>query len=176
MIIGIAGPIGSGKTTICEHIRDRYNAEIINYADPLKEIAVVLGFDRKDVFGSQEQKEKKNEYWNVTNRKLLQVLGTDIFRDSLPKVLPEMKDIWIRLAFLRMKQKPSAMFVIGDVRFDDEAKAIKDSGGIIVKLKHAASASASAHSSEAGITIFDKEIESYLTNPDVLKNIDSLIT
>lgn len=135
LIIGITGKIGSGKSTIAEFLCKEYGYREYSMAGPLKEIGRIFGFTNEQLYGTQEQKLQVHPYWKVSSRQFLQKVGTELFRECLPKVLPEMKftgTVWVDLFRLNYEQAPD-LYVISDLRFLDEAKAIKDLGGIIIR-------------------------------------------
>jgi hypothetical protein len=134
-LIGLCGRIGAGKTTFANLIRDAH-PEFQTYilAEPLKKIGEILGFEKQELWGNQEQKMVPNQFWGITGRKFLQKLGTDIFRNMLTQIIPDMKirhGIWIDL-FLKAWHSSSANMIVEDVRFEDEVKVIQDLGGTIV--------------------------------------------
>lgn len=134
MIIGITGKMGSGKSTISEYIKS-IGFEEYSFSTPLKQIGEILDFSSTQLYGSQEQKLEIHPHWNISSREFLQKVGTDLFRDMLPIVIPNMKirdSIWIELFRIKYNRKRTN-YVISDVRFLDEAKAIRDMGGIIFK-------------------------------------------
>jgi hypothetical protein len=63
----------------------------------------------------------------MTAREVLQFVGTDIFRRMY-------EPVWVRLLMNKIKLDSPLVAVIADCRFDNEAKAVKDEGGIIVRL------------------------------------------
>ena len=133
MIIGITGKLGSGKTTL-SNIFQNYGFEEYAFAQPLKDIARIFGFDETSLYGSQEDKEKIHPYWGISSRRFLEKLGTDLFREKLKEVLPEMKgssSIWVEL--FKKNMNNDKHIVLSDVRYKDEEKAIKSMGGIIIK-------------------------------------------
>jgi dephospho-CoA kinase len=139
-IIGITGKIGSGKTTISEYIAQKYEFQTYSFADPLKHMAISFGFKHHEIFGTQEQKLEINKQWGVSGRYFLQKLGTDIFRDTVPKVIPELNlgksgSPWIRSFEYKLETKDRSNIVIGDVRFINEAISIQDMGGYIIKIE-----------------------------------------
>ena len=134
-LIGITGKIGAGKSTLANILRN-YGYLEYSFATPLKQIGEIFGFSKESLYGSQEDKLKIHEKWGISARYFLQKLGTDIFRISLKEKIPEMKinsSIWIEL--FKLNYNPSVKTVISDVRFLDEAKAIKELGGIIIKIE-----------------------------------------
>ncbi len=62
----------------------------------------------------------------VTVRKFLQRLGTEGIRDGVHK------NAWVNALFADYKEGDN--WVITDVRFPNEAKAVKDKGGIVVRI------------------------------------------
>jgi hypothetical protein len=104
-------------------------------AEPLKAIGSIFGFTDKQLYGTQEEKLEIHPYWGISARTFLQKVGTEIFRETLLKVIPEMKiekTIWVELFKLKYQKEPK-LYVISDVRFQDEAYAIKELGGIIIR-------------------------------------------
>lgn len=136
MIIGITGKIGSGKSTIAEHLRDSYGYTEYSFASPLKQIGEIFGFSITELYGSQEQKLETNKIWGVSAREFLQKVGTELFRETLPKVLPDLKikrGVWSDI-FRNVYQKKPDLYVVSDVRFLDEYQTIKDLGGIVIRI------------------------------------------
>lgn len=153
MIIGITGNIGSGKTTLAQGIVS-IGFEEYCFATPLKKIAEIFDFDKDHLYGSQEQKLEIHPKWKVSSRDFLQKVGTELFRDRLSEVLPNMdiKDsIWIEL-FRVFYYKHRKNYVISDLRFEDEAKAIRAMGGIIIRtVRNTKEDFVSTHKSETQV-------------------------
>jgi hypothetical protein len=141
VIFGITGKIGSGKTTVSDYLAEEYEFDQYSFADPIKHMAKAFGFKHHEVFGTQEQKLEINEHWGVSGRHFLQKLGTDIFRDIVPNIIPNLNlgksgSPWIRSFEINMLENGGkSNVVIGDVRFIDEAKSIQDMGGHIIKIE-----------------------------------------
>lgn len=63
----------------------------------------------------------------MTAREVLQFVGTDIFRRMY-------EPVWVNLLMNKIKMDSPLVAVNADCRFDNEAKAVKDEGGTIVRL------------------------------------------
>lgn len=89
----------------------------------------------------------------MTARELLQFFGTNIMRKMY-------EPVWVNATINKIKQEGSLRSVISDVRFPDEAEAIKKTGGKLIKLTR--SVSKDTHASETaldGYTNFDYVID-----------------
>lgn len=134
MIVGITGKIGSGKSTCANHLVKKGYTEY-SMSTPLKEIGKIFGFSDRQLYGTQEQKLQIHPHWGISSRTFLQKTGTELFRDAMPKIIPDMKierTIWVDLFKLKYKKEPK-LYVISDIRFLDEAAMIKELDGIIIR-------------------------------------------
>jgi hypothetical protein len=140
-IIAFAGRKQSGKTTCAEFVSNVYTGNLLgetkiyNFADPLKqEICMsILGLTYNQCYGSDESKNEKTKcYWpdtdqSMTAREVMQYVGTDIFRKL-------QKNVWADATINKIIQEKYNLALIADCRFPNEVKAIKDAGGIVIKL------------------------------------------
>ena len=148
MLIGITGKIGSGKTTASRYLCNQWSFQEYTMAQPLKDIAKIFGFNESELYGTQGQKLKIHPHWGISAREFLQKVGTELFRDKLPEVIPDMKiekSIWCDL--FKLKYDKNISTVVSDIRFTDEAEAIKELGGIIIHIERVTSLS-DCHRSE----------------------------
>ena len=140
MIIGVCGLIGSGKDTIADYLQNIHQFRRESFASTLKDaVAHVFGWPRDLLEGrtreSREWREQVDPWWaerlnmpHLTPRYVLQVWGTEVARRSFHD------DIWI--ASLENKlRKTTDDVVISDCRFPNEIKAIKNAGGIVIRVK-----------------------------------------
>lgn len=142
MLIGFMGPKGSGKDTCGDFLVKNYGFIKKSFADPLKKVCQELFlFSNEQVNGTIEQKETPDNRWfGCTPRTAMQYVGTELFRDHLNNIMPGLeKNIFIHHFELwyqdEIKKNPQLNVVVTDVRFDNEAKFIRDLGGIVVKLE-----------------------------------------
>lgn len=63
----------------------------------------------------------------MTAREVLQFVGTEIFRRMY-------EPVWTELLMNTIKLEEPGIAVIADCRFDNEAQAVKDNGGIVIRL------------------------------------------
>ena len=63
----------------------------------------------------------------MTAREILQFVGTEIFRRMY-------QPVWVSLLINKIKMDSPLVAVIADCRFDNEAQAVKEEGGTIVRL------------------------------------------
>lgn len=134
-VIGLAGQMRAGKDTAAEVLIKEYGFRRQGLADPLKAIARRIGWDGakfapddyagmfglyhlEDPRGNPEEVFKPGAY---NGRLLLQELGTAC-RDHLGA------GIWIR-ALVAAVGDPRHHYVVPDVRFQNEAKAIREQLG-----------------------------------------------
>lgn len=130
VLIALTGYKGSGKTTLASHL---IGWKRMSFATPLKEAVKDLFLLTPDqVYGST--KEVLDPRWHTTPRHLLQIIGTELFRDTLPQHIPLKENIWITHLRLRLQQTKEPV-IIDDLRFSDEARMIKELGGFIVRIQ-----------------------------------------
>jgi len=119
MIIGLCGQKGSGKSEVARILVQNHGFTELAFADPLKEALVsVFGFSAEQLYGNL--KETVDPYWNVTPREVLQVVGTELFRDALPRFIPSLDHVWLRAMHKRLKELAGQNIVVSDIRFPDE--------------------------------------------------------
>ena len=131
MIIGLVGFIGAGKGTVADLLVERHAFIKESFANSVKDAcAVIFGWNRGllegDSLESRAWREQKDEWWSeklgreFSPRLALQLMGTEAGRDVFHP------DLWVHTVLRRCK--PSQYYVIADVRFPNEIKAIRDSG------------------------------------------------
>jgi hypothetical protein len=151
VLIGINGEIGCGKSTACEFLQKQYGFTEYMFAKPLKDIAVILGFEPSQVFGTQEQKLEVNQFWGVSGRKFLQIFGSEVCRDFVPTVLNmnfNGNTMWVRLFEKYYANNANKSIVVSDLRFEDESNAIKKLDGYVIRIERDCHKSTELHKSE----------------------------
>lgn len=126
-IIGLAGPEGSGKTTVANMLVERYGYEHEPFAKPLKDMMVALGVPPKYVFGSKEDKEAPLDILcGRSARYAMRTLGTEWGRDLISPNF--WVHHWKRRAYGRL-------VVVDDVRFENEVVAIEELHGLVIRIE-----------------------------------------
>lgn len=140
MLVGVVGFIGSGKGVIGDRLVERYGYFKEAFANPLKDsVSLIFDWDRKMLEGdtdeSRKWREEKDEYWSkvigrtITPRLALQLFGTECIRDVFHQ------NVWSASLISRISKHPDKDFVVTDTRFRNEIKAIRDAGGIVIRVK-----------------------------------------
>lgn len=127
MIIGISGKIGSGKDTLANFIiKNNTTYHKKAYAEKLKLITSILtGVALEDVY-TQEGKNVYMPNWGMTVGEFQQKLGTEGMRKGVHE------DGWVISLFSDYNFIYN--WVITDVRFLNEAEAIKKHKGILIRI------------------------------------------
>lgn len=141
MIIAFTGKKGYGKTTAARMALSKLNSVLIySFAKPLKAgVAAFFGFTEEQTNG--ELKDKVDERYGVTPRKVFQIFGTEIMQyeiyEHLPKLNVDKRMFWaerFEQEYKRLQRLGIKNFLIDDLRFPHEAKKIRQLGGYIVKI------------------------------------------
>jgi hypothetical protein len=139
MIVGITGLIGSGKDTIAEYLITQHGFKKLSFAASLKDaVAAVFGWDRTLLEGTTPEgrvwREQVDQWWakklnmpNLTPRWVLQYWGTEVCRHGFHN------DIWVASLENQLRQTKNDV-VITDCRFINELDAIKNAGGVTVRV------------------------------------------
>lgn len=162
--IGITGYKRSGKDTIASVLVE-HGFTRIGFADPLKSMA--LSCDPfVEIHGRTPEFARLTEIvgllgWELAKdhedvRRFLQRLGTEGVRDHLGP------DAWVNALKLRADQEGLTRIVVPDVRFMNEAAAIRKWGGQIWKV-HRPGCLSDGHASEAYIEQIDADVEFHNT-------------
>ena len=139
MIVGLCGFIGSGKDTVADYLVTAHGFKKESFAGSLKDaVSQVFGWDRTLLEGgtneAREWREQVDTWWAerlsipyLTPRWVLQYWGTEVCRKGFHD------DMWI--ASLENKLRNSKdNIVISDCRFPNEIKAVKDAGGMVIRI------------------------------------------
>lgn len=147
MIIGLCGYAGCGKTTISDRLimkgfrRRKFAAPLKNMLRSfLRDQGVTDGVIDRMIEG--DMKETPSHYLNGKSpRYAMQTLGTDWGRALI------CEDLWCDAATRDLESYDNVVF--DDVRFFNEADAIRKSGGKIIRINRTGVGPVNDHASEA---------------------------
>ena len=166
MIIGLSGYARSGKDSIAEYLVTDKGFVRVAFADSIKAALIKLNPILED--GRTLNEHVKRFGWDTTKdrtetRRLLQVFGTEVGRDMFGNAF------WVGLAFEKIYQYPEdTNFVITDVRFPNEADAIRSRGGKVWRVEREGVPPVNNHISELAMDDYDFDL--------ILRNNHSLDT
>lgn len=154
-LIGIAGKARAGKDTAAQVLASYMEVygtrcDILHFADPLKKMAAALSGNSLSLFNDDIAKEQVIPWLGITRRKLMQMLGSEVIKPHFGN------DVWVKRIMVEVERltHTTDFIVVPDVRFDLEAQAIKDKGGLILQINRpqaGLSGDAANHISELGV-------------------------
>lgn len=169
-LIGVTGKARSGKDAVATILVEEHGFVRTAFADPLKRAAAILFDWPSEVAFSDDIKEHRSPFWNMTGREIMQKFGTEAMRGTFGE------DFWVkRWVSDYARLSPMHSIVVSDVRTETEAKAIRGLGGIILHITRKGSGLSGAeaqHSSEAGV-LFDSEGDLRISNNGTLEELES---
>lgn len=170
IIIGVAGPARSGKNEIAKYLQKYHAFHEDSFAAPIREACIrILGLSGLDELDEVKQTPHVL-LGGKTPREFMQVMGTEFGRQMI------WDDIWVQSCIQRCEKFQRV--VISDVRFDNEAEAIREKGGFIIRVDRPdVRIEQSSHASESGInkTYINYEIVNDSTFGDLYRQIEQTI-
>lgn len=171
--IGLSGYARAGKDSVGQIILNLGRGwERMSFADPMREALYRLnptitagGVETTlagavNVFGWERLKSASAQV-----RPLMQRLGTEVGREMFGK------NFWVDYALDNLPD--GAMVVFTDVRFPNEADAIKALGGEVWRVNRQGFGAANAHESETAMD--DYEFDYVIDNDSTLENLEDLV-
>ena len=156
MLIGLAGFARSGKDTLADHLVESRGYTKIAFAEPMREALVRLNptievgsfklaklATAVDVWGWEELKSISPDI-----RGLMQRLGTEVGRQMFGE------DFWVQQTMKRVAGVDGNC-VVSDVRYPNEARAIRDAGGIVIRVERNGVDAPNNHTSETALDSFE---------------------
>lgn len=136
MILGVTGRAQHGKDTFAARLVEQHGFTRLAFADTLKSMALVLD-PFIDAMGVRLAKVVARHGWEEAKtypevRRFLQVLGTEAVRGHLGD------DAWVEALARKLRPMdllPDEHYVITDVRFPNEAEAVRSWGGKLIRVE-----------------------------------------
>ena len=147
LLVGLCGPAGCGKDTVAMHMVRRGFSRYA-FASPIKAMVSKLLNVPEGAWDNREWKEARIDWLGKSPRELAQTLGTEWGRQHVNP------DLWLRMGLRewdRVRESLSPRLVITDVRFENEALAIINSGGTVWRVERENVPQIASHVSEKGI-------------------------
>jgi len=161
-LLGLHGRKQSGKDTFYQSLDDAVRCHHMSFANPLKDAAEnIFGGHRDNYHGTEDQKNEIAEFWAIrlgnewsSYRKIMQRFGTEVCRENIHW------QIWVWATELRLIQaydrgdlKDGDFVVWADVRYDNEAFAVRNMDGVVLHIinTNQPDETDDGHSSEMGI-------------------------
>lgn len=101
----------SGKDTCCDYLQKEYGGQILRFSGSLYDILHYA----QETCGFEREKDTK----------FLQWIGTEWARQKDP-------DVWVKTTIGKVTQKSNTY--VADLRFENEARALKKDGFVLVKV------------------------------------------
>jgi hypothetical protein len=140
LIVGLVGYIGVGKGSVADILVQQHSFKKESFANSVKDaVSTIFGWDRALLEGdtpeSRAWREQDDKFWSeklgkpFSPRLALQLMGTEAGRDVFHP------DLWVHTVLNRCAKNTNHNYVIADVRFPNEIKAIREAGGIVIRVK-----------------------------------------
>lgn len=127
-IIGLVGYANSGKTSIAKSFSvGRIDTNIINFSQSLYDMMKVLGIKQEEIDDKIKREQPHHLLGGKTVISALISLGTCWGRDLIHK------NIWVNVAVNKVKNNKINIFE--NVRFMNEAEAVKNLGGHLIYIE-----------------------------------------
>lgn len=161
-------------------LEEQSNWEIKKFAGKLKDIAShITGIDAEKFEDQEFKKTQLGPEWGMTVRDLLQKLGTDAMRMGLHP------NVWVNALMADYipystrgsdYEEVESNWIITDCRFINEAKAVKEKGGIIIRVNRPGYGPINDHPSETELDNWDFDykianVSDIFDLKEVVKNI-----
>jgi hypothetical protein len=143
MLIGLSGYAQSGKDTVAELLCLNYKYKRRSFADPIRHALLTLNPKLDSITHISDLIQDYG--WEIAKqnpevRRLLQVMGTDVGRRMFGD------KVWVKMLMDELNHEDRV--VISDVRFPNEAEAIRKLGGVVLRINRRNHSAANGHTSE----------------------------
>jgi hypothetical protein len=175
-LVGLIGKKRSGKDTFAAPLVAEFGFHRVAFADPLREAALRLDplVGPCSLPGDPAPRHRylseviRAIGWEAAKdtvpgaRRTLERLGTDAIREIDP-------DFWIRQALGAIDGR-HAPVVVTDVRFPNEADAIRERGGYLVRITRPGFEDAQQHKTETALDDYPDDL--HVVNDDTIEHLE----
>jgi hypothetical protein len=170
--IGLSGWAKSGKDTIANYLVEHHGYKRVSFADPMREALLRLNpsvpymghyMRLSAVVDFRGWDDAKREVPEI--RELLQRFGTEVGREMFGE------NFWVDLAISKIQ--PGDKIVFADVRYQNEANAVRKLGGSVVRVTRDGVNPANSHHSEHDLN--DYEFDLVITNNGSIEDLLNLV-
>lgn len=170
LVVGLIGIAGSGKTLVARHLVERHGFVRHRFAGPLKEmIKVGLGLTDEQLDGIGKN-EPIPDAGGCTPRHLMQTLGTEWGRRMIHS------DLWINRWRAIVRAETADLIVVDDVRFPNEASALRSVGGRLWRVYRPGLATSSHASERAQAQIGEDVLINNATSiSEMIRSVDAVV-
>lgn len=180
-LIGVCGKKRSGKDTISDYLRENYGFTVYSFAGPMKEACKELFLmSEEQVNGSKKM--ELDERWGITPRRLLQLMGTELFQYDIHEHTSDDefnigREIWAERFRIWYNEEDRGNVVVSDVRFHHEVDKLREMGVEIWKVDRYDLDKDDQHSSEKELETIeaDSYIQNFGTFTQLYDQIDALM-
>jgi hypothetical protein len=170
--IGLAGYAQSGKDTVAKTLTEDFGYKKVAFADSIREALLALN-PRIEVAGMPMKLAQavKSFGWDFLKkedtgvRELLQKFGTEVGRELIDE------NIWVNMALDSIPDGSRVVF--SDVRYPNEADAIKSAGGSVWRVNRPDNFGANEHESEHALQDYKFNIQ--INNVDTVDFLEDIV-
>jgi hypothetical protein len=166
ILIGITGSARAGKDSFGSHFV-KYGFKRTAFANALKTATAYIANEDSTLYFGDDTKEEYTEALQTTRRMALQKVGSAV-RNSLGP------DTWVRRVIRAWDAQGNPPTVVTDVRYPNEARAIRERGGLIVRITRPGAGltgEAATHESENGLP--DDLVDVEIVNDGTLSELQA---
>jgi len=169
-LIGMTGFKRSGKDTGAKYLIEKHGYIRYAFADALKVACSEIFMLTPEQLDGKDKETSDDRWGGLSARKIFQGFGTEIMRERLCEVFPELKELSNHLWTYRfelwykdlLKKNPDAKVVVTDLRFSNEEEVLRKYNAFIIKVSRKEVTNTDTHSSEIGILSIKEDV--LLTN------------
>lgn len=174
LIIGLTGRAGCGKDTAGEILRNNHGFSTTALAFPIKAMICTLMGVSMEKWQDRVWKETPHPaLGGKSPRYAAQTLGTEWGRDQMGN------DFWVNSCIAKVYAEELQFVAITDVRFDNEAQRVRDTGGYVIQIlrPEGGEIKETNHASEAGVRdgLIDYKVENAGSIQDLAIELDKLM-